>query len=163
MSNQESVVVRAAAGSAEVVSPDGRRGLSNQAVPVDPIKRRRKFTAAYKRRILDQVAACTKPGEIGELLRREGLYSSNLHTFRSQLEAGSLAEGACQRKKQAIHERAMAKQKDNRALERLERENLRLRMIIDVQKKLCELLNLPTEEVPPPGEYREVSLPRGRD
>ena len=132
--------------------PAEKRGLNNQAVPVEKVKSRRKFTAAYKKRIVEQVDACSKPGEIGALLRREGLYSSNLNTFRRQLEAGTLAEGASQRKKQASHDRAMAKQQDSRAMAKLERENLRLRMIIDVQKKLCELLNLPTEEVPPRGE-----------
>lgn len=179
MSNQESVDVGKEAAARGKLSPESssgpsapgsdgpgsvvRRGLSNEAVPAEGIKRRRRFTPAYKRRILDQLAACTVPGEIGELLRREGLYHSHVNTFRRQLEAGSLAEGASLQKKQASHERAMAKQKDNRVLERLERENIRLRMIIDVQKKLCELLSLPTEEVPPPGEYRTVSLRRGRD
>jgi len=130
--------------------PAERRGLNNQAIPVEKGKSRRRFTAAYKKRIVEQADAC-KPGEIGTLLRREGLYSSNLSTFRRQSEAGTLAEGASQRKKQATHDRAMAKQQDSRAMARLERENLRLRLIIDVQKKLCELLNLPTEEVPPRG------------
>ena len=126
-----------------------KRGLNNEAVPAKQIKRRRIFTAAYKKGIVEQLDACSQPGEVGALLRREGLYSSNVSTFRGQLAAGTLAEGASQRKKVASHDRAMVKQQDNRAMARLERENLRLRSIIEIQKKLCELLNLPTEDVPP--------------
>src|SRR3972149_2970137 len=52
---------------------------------------RRRFTAEYKRRILREADACTAPGAIGALLRREGLYSSNLTTWRAQRERGELA------------------------------------------------------------------------
>ncbi len=51
---------------------------------------RRRFTAEYKRRILREAEACTAPGAIGVLLRREGLYSSNLTTWRAQRERGEL-------------------------------------------------------------------------
>ena len=50
----------------------------------------RRFSAEYKVRILREAEACTRPGEIGALLRREGLYSSNLTTWRSQRERGEL-------------------------------------------------------------------------
>ena len=52
---------------------------------------RRRFAAKYKRQILREAAACTKPGEIGALLRREGLYSSHLAKWREQAEAGELS------------------------------------------------------------------------
>src|SRR5512136_749017 len=52
---------------------------------------RRRFTAEYKRKILREADACTTPGAIGALLRREGLYSSNLTTWRAQRERGELA------------------------------------------------------------------------
>ncbi len=52
---------------------------------------RRRFTAGYKRRILREADACTAPGAIGALLRREGLYSSHLTTWRKQRERGELA------------------------------------------------------------------------
>jgi transposase-like protein len=52
---------------------------------------RRKFTAQYKLDILRKVEACQEPGEIGSLLRREGLYSSNLTTWKRQRETGVLA------------------------------------------------------------------------
>ena len=65
------------------------------AAPPDPElverARRRRFTAEYKLRILREADACAKPGEIGALLRREGLYSSLLTEWRRQRERGSLA------------------------------------------------------------------------
>src|SRR5213078_4777099 len=54
--------------------------------------KRRSFTAGYKARILAEADACTRPGEVGELLRREGLYTSHLTYWRKQRKAGR-AEG----------------------------------------------------------------------
>src|SRR3954447_18631636 len=53
--------------------------------------KRRRFTAAYKLKILRQAEACTRPGEIGALLRREGLYTSHLTAWRKQRDQGALA------------------------------------------------------------------------
>ena len=99
--------------------------------------KRRRFTAEYKLRILDQADRC-EPGEIGALLRREGLYSSHLTTWRRQREAGALAA-------LAPHKRGPKAKPEGIALARLrelERENAQLRerlaqaeTIIDVQKK----------------------------
>ncbi len=122
--------------------------------PEVPEKRpRRKFTAQYKLRILEEADACKEPGQIGALLRREGLYSSNLNTWRRQKEKGLLA--ALSPKKRGRKE----KEKNSLAprVAQLERENERLRnklkqaeIIIDVQKKISQLLrisqNLPEEE-----------------
>jgi transposase-like protein len=58
---------------------------------------RRRFSAEYKRKILREAEACTQPGEIGALLRREGLYFSNLKTWREQRTRGELA-GLAQKK-----------------------------------------------------------------
>jgi len=131
--------------------PADKRGLNNQAVPAGKGPSRRRFTKGYKQRIVEEASACTEAGEIGALLRREGLYSSHLSRFRTQLDAGALDEAVCRQRKQATQERAAQKQRDTRAMARLERENRRLRLIIDVQKKICELLELPTEEVPARG------------
>jgi transposase-like protein len=122
--------------------------------PEVPEKRpRRKFTAQYKLRILEEADACKEPGQIGALLRREGLYSSNLNTWRRQKEKGLLA--ALSPKKRGRKE----KEKNPLAprVAQLERENERLRnklkqaeIIIDVQKKISQILrisqNLPEEE-----------------
>jgi transposase len=114
---------------------------------VVPKAKRRKFSAEYKRRILDEADSCTEPGQIGALLRREGLYSSHLTTWRRQRDRGLI---------QALSPKKRGrKRKDEleREVARLERENARLRasleqaeMIIDVQKKLSRLLGLEMEE-----------------
>ena len=114
---------------------------------VVPKAKRRKFSAEYKRRILDEADSCTEPGQIGALLRREGLYSSHLTTWRRQRDRGLI---------QALSPKKRGrKRKDEleREVARLQRENARLQasleqaeMIIDVQKKLSKLLGLETEE-----------------
>lgn len=107
--------------------------------------RRRGFTAEYKRKVLAEASACTKPGEIGALLRREGLYSSHLATWRN---------AARERGVQGLEPRKRgpkAKPRDGRdgriaELERktakLEAELGRARSIIEIQKKLSELLGI---------------------
>jgi transposase len=107
---------------------------------------RRRFTAEYKLRILRAAEHCS-PGELGALLRREGLYSSHLTTWRRQREAGQLA-GLAPKKRGPKPDPQAAD------LARLQRENERLQIrlqqaeaIIDAQKKLTQLfgLSLPTE------------------
>jgi transposase-like protein len=112
-----------------------------------PKAKRRKFSAEYKWRMLEEADNCTEAGQVGTLLRREGLYSSHLSTWRRQRESG-LLEGLRPRKRGR-------KRKDEleREVVRLRRENGRLQdsleqaeMIIEVQKKLSRLLGLATEE-----------------
>ena len=121
-------------------------------VPERPVRRR--FLAEYKLQILRQADACTEPGQVGELLRREGLYSSHLSTWRTQRERGTL--DALTPKKRG------RKPRDNDPLleenRRLERVNKRLverlrqaEVIIDVQKKVAEILGIPLQS-PKPGE-----------
>ena len=113
---------------------------------VVPKAQRRQFTATYKRRILQEYEACTRLGEKGALLRREGLYSSHLTTWRRQRERGELAGLASRRR---------GPKPDPQAAEiaRLQRENERLRkrleqaeLIIEVQKKVSQILGIPVEE-----------------
>ncbi len=73
--------------------PRTQNGVSNQQQPqneVTPKAKRRRFSAQYKLRILEEADRCTKPGQIGALLRREGLYSSNLTTWRRQRDQGQI-------------------------------------------------------------------------
>ena len=71
--------------------------------------KRRTFSAAYKRSILEEADRCSQPGEIGALLRREGLYSSNLTTWRRQRDRGELA-GAKRGRKPASDETKQLRQ-----------------------------------------------------
>ena len=107
---------------------------------------RRRFAAEYKRKILAETDACSKPGTLGELLRREGLYSSHLTTWRRQRDEGALAG--------LIPKRRGRKAKPKNPLadenERLRRENQWMKeqlrqaeLIIDVQEKVSEMLNIP--------------------
>ncbi len=107
---------------------------------------RRRFSGEYKLKILAEADACTQAGQLGELLRREGLYSSSLSDWRRQRDAGTLAALTPKRRGRK------AKQEDprGRELEQLRRENERLterlrqaEVIIDVQKKVSEMLGIP--------------------
>lgn len=109
--------------------------------------KRRRFTAEYKIRILREADACKGDGDIGALLRREGLYSSLLGAWRHQRDAIA-REGLATRKRGR-----KAKQIDPRIRE-LERENTRLRRrlkktetIIEFQKKASELLGISLENL----------------
>ena len=125
------------------------RSASDPDPEVPAKARRRRFTAKYKLGILEEAERCTEPGEIGALLRREGLYSSHLSKWRQQREAGALA--ALTPKKRGRKPRPVDPQA--RRVAELERENARLRdklekaeTIIEVQKKLSQLLGSPPEE-----------------
>ena len=126
-------------GTITTVSPD-------TATQVIPRPKRRRFTASYKLRILQEADACAGSGQIGALLRREGLYYSNLRTWRRQLNRGQLA--GLTPKKRGPKEDPVAR--ENARLKR-EVEKLKARLdkaetIIDVQKKLSQLLGVSLPE-----------------
>lgn len=158
--------------SAELAAPQRREGersesdrsggAANSAGPAsagttpvpDPevaaIAKRRRFTAEYKLSILAQVESCREQGDIGALLRREGLYSSHLSKWRQQRQKGALA--GLTPKKRGRKPTANPLAEENR---RLETENARLRRqlqqaetIIDVQKKVSTLLGIQLPEPP---------------
>ena len=100
--------------------------------------KRRRFTAEYKRRILEAADASREPGQIGALLRREGLYSALLSTWRAQRDQGVLNALAPRRRGR----KPVRRTADQVRIAELERENETLRgqlqqaeLIIDVQKK----------------------------
>ena len=106
---------------------------------------RRKFSSLDKRRILNAADRCTKPGEVGALMRREGVYSSSLSTWRAQREVAELDAVAPQKRGPKIDPaRAPALQLAQITRERDSlREQLRkAQLIIDVQKKVTALLGL---------------------
>ena len=107
---------------------------------------RRRFTVEYKARILAEADACAEPGMLGELLRREGLYSSYLTTWRRQRDDGVLAGLRPKRRGRKAKPKSPLADENKR----LQRENQRLKeqlrqaeLIIDVQKKVSEMLNIP--------------------
>ena len=132
----------------QAVSSNGNRyPMSKEPDPqVTPKAKRRRFNDEYKLRILAEADNCTERGEIGALLRREGLYSSHLTDWRRQRERGDLG---------GTHTQKRGRKPDPQAAElaRLQRENEQLRSrlkraehIIEVQNKLAHLLGtMPAE------------------
>jgi transposase-like protein len=104
---------------------------------------RRRFTTEYKRRILKEADACTRHGQLGELLRREGLYASTLASFRKQQQNGRLDRPDPQMQKAQRKQKEAARQRDLRRIARLEAENQKLRALIELQKKLSDLIGVP--------------------
>ena len=129
------------------------KSASEVVAPTDPevvaIARRRQFSPAMKRRILAAADRCTKPGEIGALLRREGIYSSQLAAWRKRRGAEG-ASGLDTRKRGPKADPAVAQShrtaKLTRENERLRRQLAQARLIIDVQKKVSSLLAMETTD-----------------
>ena len=132
----------AQANNSEVVAPP---------TEVKPKATRRRFCAEYKREILRKAEACSKTGELGALLRREGLYSSHLSTWRDQRARGEL-RGLTPKKRGPKPTAANPLAKKLRALERdnakLRKRAERAEALVEVQKKLSELwqVTLPTPD-----------------
>lgn len=130
-------------------------GVSKDQQPqteITPQAKRRRFSAQYKLRILEEADRCTQPGQIGALLRREGLYSSNLTTWRRQRDQGQI--GALSPKKRGpkpVPDAAMARElaKLRKENQLLEQKLKKAELIIEVQKKVSALLGLdPISEEP---------------
>ena len=102
--------------------------------------KRRKFTAKYKLEILEQADACTEPGQIGELLRRGGLYTSHLTYWRKQRREGALAELGRPRGRKPTDMRDQEIAGLKRRNERLEAELAKARKVITIQGNVSALL-----------------------
>ena len=102
--------------------------------------KRRTFTAEYKARILDEADACTRPGEVGELLRREGLYTSHLTYWRKQRKDGALKELGRPRGRKPVDRRDQEIAQLKRKLERSEAELAKARKVIAIQGNVSALL-----------------------
>ena len=122
-------------------------GIPDPEVEARP--KRRHFSAAYKARVVDAAAGCTEPGAVGALLRREGLYSSQLSKWREQYRSGAL---------DALRDDKRGRKAKKHPLEdevaRLRRENARLsgrlaqaEAIIEIQKKVAAMLGNPLPSV----------------
>lgn len=104
---------------------------------------RRRFTSEYKRRIAMELEGCQKPGEVGAVLRREGLYSSTVQRWRQQLRESKVSSS----------KKSPQKESPSQEIQRLKRENERLaeklrqaELIIDVQKKVSEMMQTRSQE-----------------
>lgn len=128
------------AGEKPSVSADPDHVPDSEVVPR---AKRRKFTKKYKLRILKQVGACTQPGQIGALLRREGLYSSHLTKWRRQREAGVLGVRKPGRPGADSSEKELTRLRAENA--RLSKKLEQAEAIIEVQKKLSDLLGLKSD------------------
>ena len=138
-------------GEAHPGPTEGERSAAALAPDPEVVDKpsRRRFSPAYKVRILEEVDGCTEPGEIGRILRREGVYSSSLTTWRKAARNGSLK--ALSKKRGRKSERNPLDEKV-RTLERqnarLENELRKAHLIIDVQGKVAELLGISFEDEP---------------
>jgi transposase-like protein len=125
-----------------------RNGQAVVTVPdpeVRPQAKHRRFSAEYKKRILEEAATCMRRGELGALLRREGLYSSLLTQWRRQQAQGALAGLAPKKRGPKPDPQAEEIARLQRENERLQERLHRAETIIEVQKKLSQMLGLPSE------------------
>jgi transposase len=102
--------------------------------------KRRTFTAKYKLEILEQADACTRPGEVGELLRREGLYTSHLTYWRKQRRDGALRELGRPRGRKPVDRRERETAELRCRAERAEAELEKAKKVIEIQGNLSALL-----------------------
>jgi transposase-like protein len=128
--------------------------LDSQDIEVSAKASRRRFTGEYKSQVLAEADACTKPGEIGALLRREGLYSSHLVSWRRARDEAGRA-GLAPRKRgpaaKAVNPLARKVAELERSLAQSERRAERAEGLVGLQKKMAELLGA---QMPRPGGER---------
>ena len=162
INKQSKVLMPRAKSSADTGAPQGARRATEDApvsAPPSPLPgadsevvpraRRRTFSKADKHRILLAADRCSKPGEVGALMRREGVYSSSLSTWRRQRDTAELSALAPQRRGPKVH----AGRADSLRIAQLirERDNLqsqldKAQLVIEVQKKVASLLGLLTAD-----------------
>jgi len=115
---------------------------------------RRRFSAGYKARIVRKADACKAPGEVGALLRREGLYSSQLAEWRKQYRAGAEAALSDDKRGRTPTKNPLEPEVERlrRELERTRRKLQQAELIIDFQKNLCEMLGISPTGISTDGE-----------
>ena len=136
---------KSAVGRVRVVAPDPEVSEKN---------RRRRFSAAYKARIVREADACKEPGEVGALLRREGIYSSSLVGWRREYRKGAetaLADDKRGRKRMR-NPLEPEVEKLRRELDRTQNKLKQAELIIEFQKNLCEILGISPTGVSEGGE-----------
>ena len=124
---------------------EGKRSAAARPDPEVPAKAtRRRFTPRYKLSVIEQADACESPGEIGRLLRLEGLYSSHLSSWRKSAREGSLRELGRKRGPKPSVDKRSAKEvrRLEREIARLREELRKARIVIEVQGKVAGLLGV---------------------
>ena len=136
-----------AANAAGAPTPDPRPPVPDSEVIARPSRRR--FTAEYKRSILDQAAAAQNAGALGALLRREGLYSSHLTTWKRQRKQGEIAALTPQKRGPKVVVSPLVKQnrEQEAVIARLTKKLKNAELIIEVQKKVAALLGNPIPNI----------------
>ena len=135
---------RRASGGFSARGKSERKNVVDSEVPAKA--RRRRFTGEYKQRIVREADAAGDAGEIGALLRREGLYSSHLATWRRARERGELAGLSPKRrgrKQKAVNPLAKRLAELERDKRRLERRLKQAELLLEIQKKASQLLEIP--------------------
>ena len=131
----------------EASASGGKAAIPEPEVPARP--KRRRFSAAYKARVVEEAEGCSELGEIGALLRREGLYSSQLSAWRKLYRAGALQalrddkRGRKATKDPLEDEVARLRKQNERLAHRLEQAET----IIEIQKKVATMLGIPLNSV----------------
>ena len=123
----------------------------NKSNEIEVSSRKRQYSLAYKKKIVAKAALCQAPGELGALLRREGLASSTFYQWRVAEANGQL----CSSKKHKRGPEKLLRDGERERLKKLERENAALKRrleqteaIIDLQKKIAKILDLsPAEDI----------------
>ena len=134
------------------VSPERSEGLTARPAEPDPqvVERaaRRHFTAEYKARIVREADGCRERGEVGALLRREGLYSSHLDAWRKQLRSHGVEGLKARRRGPAPKPKPSAREVQlEREKRQLEKDLAKAKAIIDFQKKVHGLLGIPLKNL----------------
>jgi len=126
--------------------PNGKSLEEGMKTEVVAKAKRRQYAAEYKLRILREIDECKGSGEVGALLRREGLYSSLVSKWREQSERGSLTGLSGHRRGPKADPQAVEIARLQRENKRLQEKLERAELIIEVQKKVARLLGVPLED-----------------
>lgn len=127
-------------------STNGKEKEAMSETEVVEKAKRQRYSAEYKQRILREAETCRATGEIGALLRREGLYSSHLTTWRRQRERGELEGLSPQKRGPKADPQVIELGKLRRENERLRERLRKAELIIEVQKKVSQILGVALPE-----------------
>jgi transposase len=132
---------------ADKISENGTNQAQRLDPEVLPKAKRRNYTASYKLWVLEEADKCRQqPGQIGALLRREGLYSSHLTTWQRQREAGQIAGLKPQKRGRKLDEERAEIHQLRHENKRITRQLEQAELIIEAQKKLSEILGITLEQ-----------------